>query len=197
MANIDNQTLIILGVAIVIAVAALAGWFYYLRQRTSKLRRQYGPEYGRALDQHGSQAKAETELLKRAKRVEKFHIVPLTPPEAARFTDAWKALQLRFVDNPKGAVGEADRLVRELMTKRGYPMSDFEQRAEDLSVDHPAVVANYRAAHAIAGQDARGQADTEALRKAVVHYRALFAELLEVHHAANDANMPPRHKVKP
>jgi hypothetical protein len=100
--------------------------------------------------------------------------------EAARFSQAWKVLQRRFVDNPKGVVVLADQLVRELMLKRGYPMGDSERRAADISVDHPAVVDNYRAAQAIALRDARGEANTEDLRKAVVHYRALFNELLEV-----------------
>jgi hypothetical protein len=104
----------------------------------------------------------------------------LAPPDAARFTQAWNALQSRFVDDPKGVVVQADQVVRELMLKRGYPMGDFERRAADISVDHPTVVETYRAAQAIAVRDQRGQADTEELRKAVVHYRALFDELLEV-----------------
>jgi hypothetical protein len=104
----------------------------------------------------------------------------LAPPDAARFTQAWNALQSRFVDDPKAVVVQADQLVRELMLKRGYPMGDFERRAADISVDHPTVVEIYRAAQAIAVRDQRGEADTEELRKAVVHYRALFDELLEV-----------------
>jgi hypothetical protein len=104
----------------------------------------------------------------------------LAPAEAARFSEAWKDLQGRFVDNPKGTVVQADQLVRELMLKRGYPMGDFEHCAADISVDHPEVVAHYRVAQAIAVRDERGEADTEELREAVVHYRALFDELLEV-----------------
>jgi len=182
--DIDNQTLIIIGAALVIAVVAIGGWLAYLKQRSNRLRARYGPEYQRAVEQHGSAAKAESDLLARQKRVERFHIVPLTPPEAARFADLWRQLQLKFVDNPKGAVAEADALVRDLMGKRGYPMADFERSAADLSVDHPQVVSNYRAAHAIAERDARGESDTEALRRAVVHYRALFTELLEVNEPA-------------
>jgi hypothetical protein len=116
----------------------------------------------------------------REKRVGRLEILPLAPPEAARFTEAWRALQSRFVDNPKGVVVEAEQLVRELMEKRGYPMGDFERRAGDISVDHPDVVANYRSAQAIAVRDQQGSADTEELRKAVVYYRALFDELLEI-----------------
>jgi hypothetical protein len=176
----DTQTWIVLAVVVIVAIAAVAGWLLYQRNLSSRLRRRFGPEYGRAVDQLGSRSKAETELRAREKRVERLHIVPLTPPEAERFRQAWKSLQARFVDNPKGVVGEADRLVRELMQKRGYPMADFERRAADVSVDHPAVVENYRAAQVIALRDQRGEADTEELRRAVVHYRALFAELLEV-----------------
>ena len=116
----------------------------------------------------------------REKRVADLNIIPLAPADAARFTQAWNALQSRFIDNPKGVVVEADHLVRELLLKRGYPMGDFERRAADMSVDHPAIVENYRAAQAIAVRDERGDADTEELRKAVVHYRTLFDELLEV-----------------
>jgi len=104
----------------------------------------------------------------------------LAPADATRFSLAWNALQGRFVDNPKGVVVQADQLVRELMLKRGYPMGDFERRAADISVDHPAVVEHYRAAQAIAARDERGEADTEELRRAVVHYRVLFDEMLEV-----------------
>ena len=146
----------------------------------SNAAKHFGPEYERTVTELGSRAKGESELKAREKRVERLEILPLAPSEAARFSEAWQALQSRFVDNPKGVVVQAEQLVRELMAKRGYPMGDFEQRAGDISVDHPDVVANYRAAQAIAVRDQRGSADTEELRKAVVHYRALFDELLEV-----------------
>jgi hypothetical protein len=119
-------------------------------------------------------------LRARQKRVEQLNIVPLSPADASRFRESWKALQARFVDNPQGSLAEAHRLVSELMDKRGYPMADFERRAADISVDHPAVVQHYRAAHEITLKDRDGQADTEGLRQAIVHYRALFGELLEV-----------------
>jgi hypothetical protein len=124
-------------------------------------------------------------LKAREKRVGKFKIVPLTAGDAQRFAESWRALQARFVDNPKGAVHEADTLVRELMAKRGYPMANFDRLSADISVDHPRVVEHYRAAQRITERDRRGESDTEDLRKAVVHYRALFDELLEVH--------PPAH----
>ena len=181
METLDTQTWIILAAAIVIALAAIGAWyFFYQKKRSQTLQKHFGPEYERTVTELGSRAKGETELKAREKRVERLEIIPLAASECARFSEAWQALQSRFVDNPKGVVVQAEQLVRELMAKRGYPMGDFEQRAADISVDHPDVVANYRAAQAIAVRDQRGSADTEELRKAVVHYRALFDELLEV-----------------
>jgi FtsZ-interacting cell division protein ZipA len=171
-----TQVMIILAIVAVLAIA-LAAWFAYRKKQSQQLRERFGPEYGRTVDALGDRAKAEAELKAREKRVERFHIVPLAPHEASRFAHAWKALQERFVDNPKGSVAQADQLVRELMEKRGYPMADFEHRAADLSVDHPVVVSHYRAAQMIRTSD---NCDTEHLRRAVVHYRALFDELLEV-----------------
>lgn len=172
-----TQTLIIVAVLAVAVIGGLAAWLYHRRQESRRLRHRFGPEYTRTVHELGSTAKAEDELMKREKRVEKFHIHPLSPADAAKFGHAWKALQSRFVDEPREVVLQAGHLVRELMLKRGYPMTDFERCAADLSVDHPTVVQNYRAAQAIATRDER---DTEQLRKAVVHYRALFDELLEV-----------------
>jgi hypothetical protein len=172
---------VLAAVLIAAVLVAVAVWLYSERRKQSlRLQQRFGPEYGRTVDRLGSRAKAEAELKAREKRVERFVIVPLSPSEAAKFSQAWNALQTRFVDNPTGVVVQADHLVYDLMLKRGYPMGDFESRAADISVDHPAVVANYRGARAIALRDERGQATTEELRKAVVHYRALFDELLEV-----------------
>jgi LPXTG-motif cell wall-anchored protein len=193
MDTIDTQTWIILAGVVVIALIALAAWFFYQKKQSHRLKQRFGPEYGRTVDDLGSRTKAESELKAREKRVEHLDILPLTPSEAARFSQAWNALQGRFIDNPKGVVVQADQLVRELMLKRGYPMGDFERRAADISVDHPAVVDHYRAAQAIAVRDERGEADTEELRKAVVHYRALFDELLEVREARQEA-MPAENK---
>jgi hypothetical protein len=178
MNTIPTNTLVAIVVLIALAMAAVL-WFAFQKQRSLKLRQRFGPEYDRAVSELGK-SKAEAELLKREQRVARLSIVPITAADAARFSDAWSALQGRFVDNPKGVLAEADALVRELMLKRGYPMADFEVRAADISVDHPVVVKNYRAAQAIAVRDARGEADTEELRKAVVHYRTLFDELLGV-----------------
>jgi hypothetical protein len=166
-------------VLIVLALAVLA-WIFVKRRQSDRLQQRFGSEYGRTVSELGGRTKAESDLKEREKRVARLNIVPLAPAEAARLTQAWNGLQGRFIDNPKGVVAEADHLVTELMLKRGYPMGDFERRAADISVDYPGVVAAYRAAQVIAVSDARGAANTEELRKAVVHYRALFDELLEV-----------------
>jgi len=174
----DVNLLIALGI---IALLLLIGGLLIVRRRRSDhLAQRFGPEYERTVERMGSRGKAEADLRAREKRVSKLAIVPLPPAEAERFRRDWQALQTRFVDNPRSAVAEADLLVRDLMTRRGYPMGDFESRAADISVDHPLVVEHYRAGHAIALHEREGGADTEALRQALVHYRALFSELLEV-----------------
>jgi hypothetical protein len=174
-----DSTIWVLGIIAVLALLALVAWLRSRKKQSYRLAQRFGPEYGHTVDALGSRTKAEAELKSRESRVERLNIVALTPTDAARFSQAWSDLQGRFVDNPKGVVVQADQLVRELMSKRGYPVADFERRAADISVDHPAVVDHYRAAQAIALRDTRGEADTEELRKAVVHYRALFDELLE------------------
>lgn len=168
-------------VAIVIAVLAIAfgAYMYVQRERTKRLRSKFGPEYDRLVDRYGNQSKAEEDLSHRERRVEKLHIRELDAGEAARFGNAWRDEQARFVDSPHEAVANADRLVGELMKSRGYPVGDFEQRASDISVDHPSVVDNYRAAHNVASRSGRREASTEELRQAMVHYRALFEDLLK------------------
>jgi len=178
--NLDTQTGIILAGVVILALTAIGAWLVHQKKQSQRLQRRFGPEYARAVEDLGSRKKAESELKAREVRVEHLTLVPLPASEAVRFGQAWKALQGRFVDNPKGVLVEADQLVRELMLKRGYPMADFARRAADISVDHPTVVEHYRAAQATALRDQRGEADTEELRKGVVHYRALFQELLEV-----------------
>jgi hypothetical protein len=179
MDTLDSQTLAVLAV-VVLALIAIGAWIYTRKKQSERLVQRFGPEYGRTVDELGSRDKAESELRAREKRVEKLNIVPLSPADAERFSREWKTLQARFVDNPRGVLIEADLLVRELMEKRGYPMGDFDRRAADISVGHPAVVDHYRAAQEIAMRDQRGEADTEAMRQGIVHYRALFDELLEV-----------------
>ena len=172
----DTTALLIL--AIVVVVIAVAAFLFIRRRRSENLRKQFGPEYKRAVDQYGDQRKAEAALAAREERVRKLEIRGLTTEEQHRFEDTWRKTQARFVDEPSGAVGEADDLVKELMQARGYPVGDFEQRAADVSVDHPNVVTNYRAAHDIAARNKSGKATTEDLRQAMVHYRSLFEELL-------------------
>src|ERR1700690_29218 len=179
MGTMNTQWILIAGVVIA-ALIACAAWYFYRKKQSKRLQDRFGPEYQRAIEDLGSQSKAESELKARERRVERLDIVALAPAEAAIFTVAWNALQGRFVDDPKDVVVQADKLVRELMVKRGYPVGDFERRAADISVDHPAVVHNYRAAQAIAIRGERDEASTEEQRIAVVHYRALFDELLEI-----------------
>jgi hypothetical protein len=186
----DTQNLIIIAAVVVVLAIAIAGYVLYQKKRSQRLQQRFGPEYAEAVNLHGSRAKAEAELRRREKRAQKFDIVQLTPAEVQRFSQSWMRLQASFVDDPKGVLIQAEQLVRELMRKRGFPMGDFELRAADLSVDHPSVVSNYRAAQKIVSRDQRGEADTEELRRAVVHFRALFDELLGVP-AAKTAEPPP------
>jgi hypothetical protein len=189
------QWIIVAGVVVVVLVA-VAAWLFSRKKQSERLQQRFGPEYDRTLGELGGRTKAEAELRAREKRVEHFSITPLAPAEAARFSQAWNALQGRFVDNPKEVVVQADQLVRELMLKRGYPMGDFERRAADISVDHPAVVEHYRAAQTITARDERGEADTEELRKAVVHYRVLFDEMLDVRDAEQEVPSAKQMEVR-
>ncbi len=173
-----STTLLIILIAVVV-VAAIAAWAFVQNRRTAVLRGRFGPEYQRAVQEYGSRTKAERALERRAERTETYHVRPLTPDEKQHFGEEWRRAQARFVDDPALAIREADQLVSEVMRLRGYPMTDFDRRAEDLSVDHPQVVHNYRAAHSIALIEHQGKASTEDLRRAMVHYRELFDELLE------------------
>jgi hypothetical protein len=178
-----NTRWIVVAALVVVALIALAVWLSQRKRQSKRLQDRFGPEYDKTVHDLGSPTKAELELKSREQRVEHLDIVALAPAEAVRFSDTWNSLQGRFVDNPQGVVVQAEQVVRELMLKRGYPMADFEHRAADISVDYPGVVQNYRAAQAIAVRGARGEASTEELRNAVVHYRSLFDELLEVREA--------------
>jgi hypothetical protein len=172
-----NPTIAIVIIAVV-AVAAIAAFFFWQKRRSQTLREKFGPEYERTVEKIGDRRRAETELEKRQKRVESLKLQALNPEEQRRFAQRWRSAQAFFVDEPSRAVKEADALVIEVMQARGYPMGDFEQRAADISVDHPAVVQHYRAARDIAGKNRKGEANTEDLRQAMVHYRNLFEELL-------------------
>jgi len=176
---VDSQTLIVIGVGVVVLLLALAAWFYSSRRQRVNLRERFGPEYERTVEAVGAE-RADSVLRERAERVSRFNLHKLTSDQAIAFAREWRRIQSRFVDDPDGAVGEADQLVTQVMTARGYPLEDFERRAADLSVDHPVVVQNYRIARTLALRRQRGEAGTEEMRQAVVNYRALVDELLEV-----------------
>jgi predicted nucleic acid-binding protein len=167
---------VIVAIIVVLAIVAI-GWLWARLRRTQQLQDRFGPEYVRAVDEHGDAPAAEQELRQREARREQFDIRPLAPESRMRYLERWKDVQARFVEQPAPAVSEADGLIAEAMRERGYPVDDFDQRAADLSVDYPEVVENYRAGHAIAA--AGGRADTEDLRQAMVHYRSLFDRLVE------------------
>ena len=174
--------MVIVIVAIVLIVLIVGALILARQRRSQQLQEGFGPEYERTVEERGGDRRqAEAELLERRQRHDRFEIRDLEPAARDQYAERWRGAQRRFVDQPGPAVGEADALVMEVMRDRGYPVADeFDQRAADISVDHPAVVDHYRAAHAIVLRDQRDATDTEDLRKALVHYRALFDELLEV-----------------
>jgi FtsZ-interacting cell division protein ZipA len=175
----DAWVWIVIAVVAVVAVVAVL-WSATRRRRTHTLKETFGREYDRTVEQAGGQRDAERELLERQKRHDELDLKPLSPESRERYVRRWEAAQTRFVDDPKGAVAEADTLVQEVMQERGYPTNDFERRVDDISVDHPELVEKYRTAHGIAQASERNEASTEDLRHSVRHYRALFSELLEV-----------------
>lgn len=171
---------IVVAAVAVVLVAAIVGLRLQTRHRqqgTKRLQGQFGSEYGSAVSGAGRK-KGEAELEKRQERVDSFDLHPLSSAESERFTGLWTATQARFVDDPGGAIADADRLLSEVMQTRGYPVSDFEQRVADISVNHPEFVANYRAGHAQAVRHSHGETSTEDLRQAMVHYRWLFTDLV-------------------
>ena len=170
--------LIVAAVAI-IAVTIVGARLASRRKTTERLKQRFGPEYDRTVVEAGDEKSAEKELTARERKRDKLDIHPLTPEALDGYVKRWRVVQTAFVDHPSSAVGEADVLVTEVMRERGYPIEDFEQQAADVSVDHPTVVENYRAAHDISLLQQKGDVGTEEHRKAFVHYRALFAELLE------------------
>jgi len=174
-----TELALIIGLAVIVITGIVVAWVLVRKRRTGRLRTQFGgAEYDRAVKEDGSRRHAEAGLKERTQRVESLNIRPLAPGDRARFVESWSRVQARFVDGPGGAVTEADQLLRDVMSTRGYPVSDFEQRAADISVDHPLVMENYRTAHAIAVRQKQGQANTEDLRQAMIHYRTLFEDLV-------------------
>jgi hypothetical protein len=169
-------------VIVIVALVVVAGgtWAAVRSKRSRALQERFGPEYDRVASDAPSRREAEAELRERERRRDELDIRPLDPADRDRYRTRWQDVQARFVDDPAGAVVDADALIQEVMRVRGYPVDDFETRAADLSVDHPDVVERYRAAHGIAVAHERGKAGTEELRHAVRHYRALFESLVEV-----------------
>lgn len=174
---------------VVITMVALV-WMAVRNRRTTQLKSRFGPEYRRVASAEGGSAQAESILLAREKRVKKLDIKPLTESQRNEFADIWEHAQAEFVDDPVAAVTHADVLVQEVMNVRGYPVADFEQRVADVSVDHPAVVQNYRLAHEIAERNDNEDVSMEKLREAMLHYRALFADLL------HDGGLSPVRQVR-
>jgi hypothetical protein len=176
-----NPAIVIAVVAVILAIG-IALWMYVKyaqKKRTQDLRSKFGPEYDKAIGEHRDRGHAELELLKREKRVAKFHIHPLKAEDRSGYIEDWRREQSLFVDDPQAAVNHADTLVQDVMKRRGYPVGDFDQNATDLSVDHPLVVENYRIAHEIALRQGQGQGTTEDFRKAMISYRVLFEDLLD------------------
>jgi hypothetical protein len=173
-------------ILIVLALLAVLALVAGRQRRSRRLRERFGPEYDRTVAQAGDRKEAESQLQERTARRQRLDIVLLDPADRARYLEAWRQTQARFVDEPAEATREADRLITAVMRDRGYPVDDFEQRAADVSVDHPQVVDDYRAAQAIAAANERSEASTEDLRQALVHYRSLFEELLDVDRADQD-----------
>jgi hypothetical protein len=173
--NVDPKVigLIVAAIVVVVVIAIVV-----TQRRKAALRERFGPEYDRTVRERGSERAAQVMLAEREKRVDKFKIRDLDPAERQQFDTRWRQVQSQFVDDPKGAVSEADEALAALMGARGYPMADFDQRAADLSVDYPKVVQNYRAARDISVRHRKGQASTEDLRQAMIYYRSLFEELL-------------------
>jgi FtsZ-interacting cell division protein ZipA len=175
----DTWVWIVIALVVVVVVLGLV-WSAVRTRRSRSLRDQFGREYDRTVERAGGRREAERELADRQRRHEELELRPLSHAARERYLHEWQAIQGRFVDDPKGAVSQADELVQRVMRERGYPVEDFEQRAADISVDHPELVERYRTADGIARASERGEASTEDLRHSVRHYRALFVELLDV-----------------
>ncbi|HSC51894.1 MAG TPA: hypothetical protein VLD16_16645 [Gaiellaceae bacterium] len=169
---------VLIAIAAVIALALIL-WRALARRRTGKLQERFGPEYDRTVQGAESKRQAEAELQEREERRQSLEIQPLSAAARERYVAQWQEVQAQFVDEPRGAVVRADKLIQSVMAERGYPVEDFEQRAADVSVDHPRVVDNYREGHRLSQTDADGAGSTENLRQAMRHYRALFSDLVE------------------
>jgi FtsZ-interacting cell division protein ZipA len=179
---VSSWVVIAIVVVIVAVLAMIVARSMSRRKRSERLKDHFGPEYDRTVGESGDQGAAEKELVARERKRQKLDIVALAPESRAKYAEHWRTVQSAFVDDPAGAVGDADHLVTAVMRERGYPIDDFDQRAADISVDHPNVVEHYRAAHVIRLAQEKADIGTEAQREAFVHYRALFEKLLETEH---------------
>ena len=175
----DTLTIVAIVVIVAVVLLGLAALAWSQKRHSDQLKEAFGSEYDYTVGQSGDRREAEKELQQRQQRIERLHIVPLTHEQCTEYTEQWQGVQAHFVDDPRAAIKDADKLVGKVMEKRGYPVGDFDQRAADLSVHYPTLVENYRAADLIAANNRGGKATTEDLRKAMIHYRALFEELLE------------------
>jgi len=180
VSTISATTWMLVALIAIIAISAIAAWNLVQTRRTERLRAQFGTEYARELWKTHDRSRAEKKLEDRWKRIENLHIRPLTPRDRSCFIESWRMVQAQFVDNPGGALAEADKLLEDVMATRGYPTDEanFEQKVADISVEYPSVVEHYRAAHSLALLHARGGASTEDLRQATIHYRLLFEALI-------------------
>jgi len=177
---VDSIYFILGVVGVLVLIGAIIGLGFARRKRTERLHEQYGPEYDHTVETLGTEKKAQAELDERQKHVKALEIHPLTVDERDRYLTEWKAVQSKFVDEPGKAIVDADRLIMEVMQLRAYPVADFDQRAADISVNYPALVTNYRAARVIAIKNEQNLANTEELRQAMIYYRSLFEELLDL-----------------
>lgn len=185
----DSTLIIVIAVVVLVIVGLLLASSFSSRNRSKRLQDRFGTEYDRTVETLGNKKKAQTELDERQKHVAGLNIKPLSAADRERYQANWAAIQSKFVDEPGQAIGNADRLIMEVMQIRAYPVSDFEQRAADISVSYPALVSNYRAARAIALKNEKQEANTEDLRQALIHYRSLFEELLGTEADAQKENL--------
>lgn len=183
------NTVVLIVIVVALVVAAAVAFVVYQRRRSEQLQQRFGNEYERTVREADDRRAAEKDLRQREKRRSQFEVTPLAGADAARYREEWAAIQGRFVDEPAEAVEQADRVVVQMMRECGYPVDDFDQRADDISVDHPDVAQHYREAHAVAVAQARGDADTEQLRQAVTSYRQLVDALLR-HSRSHDEAQP-------
>ena len=182
-----NPTVIIIGAVVLLILVGLIGMAMARQRRTKRLQEQFGPEYERTLKKMGDKREAESDLEERIAHVNTLDIRPLTAEEVNRYALEWQDVQREFVDEPLLSLQKGDRLIREVMKARGYPVEDFELRVADISVNYPELVSNYRGMHRIAIKETPESASTEEIRKAMIHGRALFENLIN-NESAEDVN---------